>query len=90
MKLKDLNKVEMGKRIRICRENLGYSQEKLAMPLDITPKFIKDIESGGKGLSLQNFTHLIQVLQVSGNYLLLGEIDSGQPKLICEVRYYIK
>ena len=90
MKLRNLDKVKMGERIRISREHLGYSQEKLAALLDITPKFVKDIESGAKGLSLSKFTLLIQVLQVSGNYLLLGDTDSGQPKLICEIKYYVK
>ena len=90
MELKNLNKVEMGERIRISREHMRYSQEKLAMLLDITTKHIGAIESGVKGMSMQTFTLLIQVLQVSANYLLLGDCESGQPKLICEIKYYIK
>lgn len=59
MQLKTLNKVEMGKRIHHSREHMGYSQEKLAALLGITPKFVRDIESGTKGLSMQKFILLI-------------------------------
>ena len=90
MELQELNRVEMGERIRISRENMRLSQEMLADCLCITPKFLRDIESGTKGLSLKNFTLLMQILNVSSDYLLLGHPTDQQRRLVCEIRYYVE
>lgn len=89
MDLIPLDNVQMGNRIRRQREALGYSREQLAEKLDITAKFLGDIEYGNKGISIKNFTSLIQLLNVSADYLLLGTNNPQKKELICEVRYYI-
>ena len=50
MEIKDLNRVEMGKRIRERRELLKMSRDELARRLDVTSKFIADLEYGKKEL----------------------------------------
>ena len=50
--MKEINYKEMGARIRTQRELLGYTREKLAEKLDVSPKFCSDIELGVKGMSL--------------------------------------
>ena len=62
--LKEINKREMGARIRARREALNMSRNELAGYLSVTGKFIADIEYGDKGVSLKNlykpvsYTHL--------------------------------
>ena len=46
MEIKDLNRVEMGKRIRERRELLKMSRDELARRLDATSKYIADLEYG--------------------------------------------
>ena len=72
MEIKDLNRVEMGKRIRERRELLKMSRDELARRLDVTSKFIADLEYGEKGASVKNLYRLKQILGVSVDYLMDG------------------
>ena len=71
MEIKDLNRVEMGKRIRERRELLKMSRDELARRLDVTSKFIADLEYG-EGASVKNLYRLKQILGVSVDYLMDG------------------
>ena len=90
MSLKQLEPLVMGERIRKSRERLGLTREHLAELLDVTPKFIADIEYGNKGLSLKNFILLIHILGVSADYLLLGDEEHKARLLVCEVKFYLE
>ena len=82
MELKELNKKEMGARIRARREMLDMTREELGRKLSVTGKFIADIEYGEKGLSLKNLYKLKQILGVSVDFLLEGDTEkiSGEEK----------
>lgn len=67
-----LDRVLVGARIRKRREELLMSKKNLAEMLGITLKFLDDVESGARGLSLNNLMLLSQILKVSTDYLLLG------------------
>lgn len=73
MKLKELDKKEMGARIRARREGISMTREELAKHLSVTAKFISDIEYGEKGVSLKNLYKLRQVLGVSADFLMAGD-----------------
>ena len=70
MELKELNKKEIGARIRARRELLGMTRDEMAKYLEVTPKFIADIEYGDKGVSLRTLYNIKQVLGVSADFLL--------------------
>ena len=72
MTLKEFDRVGMGVHIRLSRERANFSREQLSEHLDITPKFLSDIECGNRGLSMQTFILLIQILDVSADYLIFG------------------
>lgn len=82
MELKELNKKEMGARIRARREMLDMTREELGKQLSVTGKFIADIEYGDKGVSLKNLYKLKQILGVSVDFLLEGDEQalSGEEK----------
>lgn len=67
--------VSIGKRIRAKRESLGYSREKLAELLDVTPKFCSDIELGVKGMSVPTLCKISDVLGLSSDYILFDLDD---------------
>lgn len=71
---KELDRVAMGRRIRQRREVLGMSREDLAKRLDVTSKFIADLEYGDKGTSVKNLYRLKQILGVSVDYLMDGDL----------------
>ena len=83
-----LDQKEMGKRARSRRESLGLSREKLSEYLDVSPQFIADIEYGNKGISIKRFYLLCQVLDVTADYLLAGNVYSNETDresmLVCE------
>lgn len=70
---KDLNKKEMGARVRARREKLNMSRETLAAILSVTPKTIANIEYGDKGMTMNNLYKLKQALGVSIDYLMDGD-----------------
>lgn len=71
--LKELDKKEMGARIRARRESLKMSREELAKKLSVTAKTISNIEYGEKGMTLKNLYRLKQVLGVSIDFLMDGD-----------------
>ena len=73
MEFRELNKKEMGARIRARREALNMSRSELGKLLSVTGKFIADIEYGDKPVSLKNLYRLKQVLGVSADYILEGD-----------------
>lgn len=81
--LKEINKREMGARIRARREALNMSRNELAGYLSVTGKFIADIEYSDKGVSLKNLYKLMQVLGVSADFIIEGngsEIPGDEKK----------
>ncbi len=88
VELKELDKKEMGARIRARRESLKMSREELGRRLSVTGKFIADIECGDKGVSLKTLYKLKQVLGVSADFLMEGDSpdisDDEKKKLISE------
>ena len=90
MSIKEIDRISMGVRIRKHRELLGLSREQLAEKLDVTGKFVNDIECGSKGLSLKRLCALTQALGVSADYLLFGDDANTRRHLICEIRYYVE
>lgn len=87
-KLKTLNKKEMGRRVRSRREAKNMSRENLAEKLGVSPQFVADIEYGNKGVSINNLYLLCQILNVTADYLLAGnlymaDLDSEAAR-VCE------
>ncbi len=72
--LKELNIKAMGRRIRVIRENKEITREELAEQMDISPAFISDVEYGNKGMSIRNLYLLSQLLGVTAEYLLSGNL----------------
>ncbi|WP_044973783.1 helix-turn-helix transcriptional regulator [Ruminococcus sp. HUN007] len=63
--MKKPNLKEIGMRIREQREQLRYTREQLAEKLDVSSKFISDIELGVKGVSLKTLVNLSTILDMN-------------------------
>ena len=57
----------------MCREAAGYTREKLAELLGVSPKFLYDCEVGSVGISISTLKKVCEVLGVSADRLLWGE-----------------
>ncbi|MBE6604441.1 MAG: helix-turn-helix transcriptional regulator [Ruminococcaceae bacterium] len=65
-----MDKLTMGDRIKEYRKKRCLTQEQLAERVDVTLEYISQIERGLKVPSMQVFIKLVEVLDVSADYLL--------------------
>ena len=72
--LRELDYKEMGRRIRSRRDALGLTRESLAEKLDVSSQFMADIEYGNKGMSIKKLYRLCQILGVTADYVLAGNL----------------
>ncbi len=79
----------IGARVRACRENVGLTREKLAEMIDVSPRFIYDIELGNRGMSLSTLANLAPHLHVSTDYLLYGTLPFDGAELPVELHSLI-
>ena len=73
-----MDKLTMGDRIREARKYKGLTQEQLAESLDVSVESVSHIERGSRLPSMQVFIKLIEVLNVSADYLLRDSISTGK------------
>lgn len=74
-----LNLGEVGLRIKKCRELQGFTREVFAEKVNVTPRFIYDIELGNKGMSIDTLSCIGKTLNVPINYILFGETPEESP-----------
>lgn len=69
--------IEMGERIRKRRQELRWSQEKLAEMADISLNTVSRVEGGQSDMSIEVFRKLAQALGMSASELL-GDLDNSE------------
>ena len=74
-----------GERIRDLRETQNYTREAFAEKVEISEKFLYEIEVGKKGFSADTLCRIANALSVSCDYIMLGEEKEhrGMEKIIC-------
>lgn len=64
---------EVGKRIKYLREKNNYSRELFAEKIEISSKFLYEIEIGRKGFSVDILFRISMILNISCDYILMGK-----------------
>lgn len=64
--------VEFGRRVRMRRENLGWSQMTFALEVDLHPTYVSDVELGRRNVSLETILRLAAALNVDPAELVKG------------------
>ena len=72
-----MERASLGKRIRESRVKKGYTQKNLADRAEIGVVYLSEIERGIKMPSLSIFVKIINILEVSVDYVLRDELSSG-------------
>lgn len=62
----------VGARIKKCRREKKWTQEKFAEIIDVSPHYIYEIERGLKTMSIYTLDSVASNLEVSTDYLLYG------------------
>lgn len=68
-------KKDMGMRIRVRRKKLLLTQEETAEQLGVSVKHFSEVERGLTGLSIENLIKLSNILGLSLDYIVKGEVD---------------
>lgn len=83
--MKELNYVEIGKRIKIKRKELKLTQEKLSEIIDVSPSYISEIERGSSICSLATITNIADTLNTNLDYLVLGITPINADKMFTDI-----
>lgn len=80
----------IGARIRELREERNYSRETLAEEIELSSKFLYEIESGRKGFSAETLCRLAKALSVSCDYIMFGEEreEYNVEKMVCVLKRF--
>ena len=81
----ELNYIEIGKRVKIKRKELGITQEKLSELIDVCPSYISEIERGYSIPSLSTVCKIATILQCSLDYLIFGITAVNADKTFVEL-----
>ena len=73
---KEIN-VEVGRRIRQAREAAGLTQERFAELIGISPQNVSCVERGLAGVSLTVLRRMCEILRVSSDLLLMGDLGDN-------------
>ncbi len=73
----------VGSAIRKARQNRGYTQDRLAKEIDVTPAFVGHIERGDRSLSLETLVKVASILNISLDELLLGKSGADEDDGVC-------
>lgn len=71
------DRLAAGERIRARRKLLGLTQEEMAERIGRVPKYYADIERGSCGMSVETLVSLSRALDLSLDYIILGEGNDG-------------
>jgi transcriptional regulator with XRE-family HTH domain len=63
----------VGDRIKQRRQELGWTQDQLAVRAGISKSFLSDLENGKRSVSANNLLDIARALTVSLDYLMTGE-----------------
>ncbi len=75
---------EMGRRMTERRKQLRLTQEEIAERTELTEQTISTAETGRKALRPENIIKICAALDISPDYLLLGNITSVDASILSE------
>ncbi len=67
-----MNLKEVGYRIKLCRKEKNFTQERLAEEINVSPHYIYEIERGSKTMSIYTLDKISKALNISTDYILSG------------------
>lgn len=76
---------DIGLRVRSLREANDYTRDAFAEKIDISTKFLYEIEMGKKGFSVEILYKISKALCVSNDYLLTGNEIQKVPEKIVDI-----
>ena len=79
----------LGKKVKRLRKMRGYTQEKFAELIDITPRNLNRIESGENFVTAETLDKILTTLNVSADILFSYEHLKDEKEILAEIYGYI-
>ncbi|MDD6491068.1 MAG: helix-turn-helix transcriptional regulator [Firmicutes bacterium] len=76
---------DVGQRVRNLREANEYTRDAFAEKIDISNKFLYEIEMGKKGFSAETLYKISKALSVSCDYILTGNESNKVPGRVVDI-----
>lgn len=73
-------KEDIGKRIKLIRQNLNMSKEEFAKLLGVTGQYVGILEKGKSYLSIDKLKKLCEISNLSSDYILFGKDTTLQSR----------
>ena len=83
------NRDEIGKRIKSARLEKQISQIKFAELINVSTPYLSDIENGKTNLSLEIFVRIVEVLQVSADWLIMADTPQSKECASAELTHLL-
>ena len=77
--------LDIGLRIRALREANGYTREAFATRINISTKFLYEVESGKQGFSAETLYQISRALSTSSDYIMSGNKHDKIPEKILDI-----
>ena len=77
--------LDIGLRIRALREANGYTREAFATRINMSTKFLYEVESGKKGFSAETLYKISRALSTSSDYIMSGNKHDKIPEKILDI-----
>ena len=78
MRSKKAVNIEIGANLQAAREQAGYTQERLAEILELSPNHISAIERGVSAISLDALRRICFLFGISADVILFGKSGTGE------------
>ena len=79
----------LGKKVKRLRKMSGYTQEKFAEMIDITPRNLNRIESGENFVTAETLDKILTTLNVPADILFSYEHLKDEKEILAEIYHYI-
>ena len=79
----------LGKKVKRLRKMRGYTQEKFAEMIDITPRNLNRIESGENFVTAETLDKILTTLNVPADILFSYEHLKDEKEILAEIYSYI-
>ena len=80
----------IGQKLRTERERIGYTQERTAEVIGITPAFVGHIERGERSMSLDTLIHFCNLYHVTIDYLLSDTLPQNDDNALTQIADILK
>ncbi len=85
-----MDKVTLGNRLREARLQKGYTRQALAELAGVGNVYLGEVERGLKMPSLNTFIKIVEVLEISADFVLRDELTAGKAYIYDELTQKLK